>query len=111
MALRKDLREIVDALLAKTPRGAAITIDALGEAIGTRVASGDDVDAMMRALEDEGRTIAAPEGQHGVKRLRAVLDAARALRAELGRTPTRDEIAARAGVDADAVSHALELAK
>ena len=111
MKLRAELRAIVEALLASTPRGGAVSIDAFGEAIGLRAVGTEEIDAMMAALEGAGRTVAAPEGARGVGHLRAVLDAARALRLELGRVPTADEIAARAGIDAAAVRHALELAK
>jgi DNA-directed RNA polymerase specialized sigma subunit len=47
----------------------------------------------------------------GVARLRKVVEAARRLRLELGRSATADEIARRAGLDVAAVRHALELAK
>ena len=111
MTLRKDLRAIVDALVATTPRGGRISIDALGEAIGMRAVATEEIDAMMSELEAAGRVVDAPRGARGVGHLRAVLGAARALRSELGRVPTPEEIGARAGLDAEAVRHALELAK
>jgi hypothetical protein len=111
MELRPELRAVVDALLASVARGGEVSLDVLGAAIGMRAVGTEEIDAMMEALESRGRKIAAPEGARGVVHLRAVLDAARVLRLELGRVPTADEIAARAGIETADVRHALELAK
>lgn len=109
--LRPELRAIVDALLATGQK--TLSLDALGDALGARAASADEIDAMMRALEAEGRVISGSEDPNvrGEDRLKQVLASARVLRAELGRAPKPAEIAAHAGLDEDAVRHALGLAR
>lgn len=109
--LRPELRAVVDALLATGQK--TFSLDALGDAIGARAASADEIDAMMRALEAEGRVISGSEDAtvSGEDRLKKVLASARVLRAELGRAPKPAEIAAHAGLDEDAVRHALGLAR
>ncbi|HEX7664277.1 MAG TPA: sigma-70 domain-containing protein [Polyangiaceae bacterium] len=68
---------------------------------------------LFRALEVKGRTIAKelPGEGAGPKRLNAVLEAARGLRAKLGRTPTRAELAETTGLSEDEIQHALALAQ
>jgi hypothetical protein len=109
--LRPPLRAIVEELLAASVDARHVSLDALGEAIGTRAVTTDEIEAIVAALEAEGRTVGEPEAALGAARLAAVLEAARALAKELGRAPTRSEIAARAGMTDEAVRHALELAK
>ena len=79
--------------------------------MGALSVSTDEVDAILTALEAAGRRIVGPEGARGADTLRAVLPAARALAASLGRTPTIDEIATQLGVPADRVRHALALGR
>jgi hypothetical protein len=109
--VRDELRRVVDALLAASEDSRQVTLDAVGDAIGTLAVDARDVEAIFDALEAAGRRIGAPSGSHGESRLREVLVAARALRAELGRAPTAEEVAARSGLSLDAVRHALALAK
>lgn len=111
MALTPRLARIVTLLLSRSQRSRRVSLDALGDAFGTDVASSDDVDAVMRALEDEGRVIEAPAGGDARQQLGAVLAAARALRVELGRAPKAAEVAARAGVDVALVQRALTFAR
>lgn len=109
--MRKDLQAVVDALLLASERSKTVTLDAIGEAIGTKAVGTEEVDAIVSALEARGRKVLAPEGQRGEGHLRDVIAAARALKSELGRTPSAKEIAARSGLDERDVRHALELAK
>jgi Sigma-70 region 3 len=109
--LRPPLRAILEELLASSVDARFVSLDALGEAIGTVALSTDEIDAIVTALEAEGRTVGEPEAALGTARLAAVLETARVLARELGRAPTRAEIAARAGMTDAAVRHALELAK
>jgi len=109
--LRPELAQVVDELLRATAEGGTITLDAIGEAIGTRAASAAEIDVMLSMLEGRGRRIESPETGHGEAKLKSVLDAARALRVELGRPPRHDEIAARAGISREDVQHALALAR
>jgi hypothetical protein len=111
VALRAELKAIVEALLAASEDAREITLDAIGEAIGTRAITPEEIDAIIRALEAAGRTVSGPAGGDGEARLKAVLTAARELRPELGRAPTVGEIAARSGLGEDQVRHALALAK
>lgn len=109
--LRPPLRAIVTELLASSVDARHVSLDALGEAIGTRAISTDEIDAIVTALESEGRTVGEPEAALGTARLATVLETARTLAKELGRAPTRSEIATRAKMTDEAVRHALELAK
>jgi hypothetical protein len=110
--MRPELRELVDALLKASEDSREVTLDALGDAIGTRAVTHDEIDAMIGALEAQGRRVVGASGAgEGEARLRAVVAAARDLRASLGRTPTAREIADKTGLDLDAVKHALALAR
>ena len=83
----------------------------MGEAIGARAITSEEIDAMITALEAAGRTIVGPEGGAGEAQLKAVVAAARSLGPELGRKPSVAEIAARAGISDEEVRHALALLK
>jgi len=106
--MRPELARIVDRLVAGD---APITLDAIGEAIGTLLVAQDEIDAMLTLIEARGRKVETPEGRHGEARLKRVLDAARALREELGRAPKPAEIGARAGLTRAEVEHALALVR
>lgn len=88
-----------------------IELDAIGEAIGARTISAEEIDALLATIEQRGRRIASAQTGRGEASLKSVLDAARVLKAELGRAPRADEIAARAGIGLAQVQHALALAK
>ena len=109
--MKPELEEVVRVLLEAGKTGGEISLDALGEALGTRAISADDVDEIMRALERQGLRVVGPEGGGGEDRLRGVVTTARALVAELGRKPTVAEIAARSGLTVDEVRQALALAQ
>jgi hypothetical protein len=109
--VRAELQAIVDALLAASTDARVVTLDALGEAIGARAITSEEIDAMLSALEAAGRKVIGPEGGAGEARLKEVVAAARALGPELGRKPTVGEIAARSGLSASEVHHALALLK
>ncbi|MBX3229557.1 MAG: hypothetical protein KIT84_04415 [Labilithrix sp.] len=111
MTLRSELVAVVDGLLADTKPGAAIELDALGDAIGARSVSADEIDAMLRLIEARGHRVETRPGGGGEAALKEVLAAARVLRAELGRAPRASEIAARAGLAEIDVRHALALAR
>jgi len=108
-ALRREIAAVLEALLQASEDGGEITLDAIGDAIGVRAITPEEIDALMTALEAKGRRIAGPEGGGGEERLRAVVTAARALGPELGRKPTLAEIAARSGLSPLEVRHALAL--
>lgn len=109
--LRPELAKLVDDLVAGTRDGDAITLDAVGEAIGARAIGQDEIDAILSAIEHRGRRVVSDEGGRGELHLKSVLAAARTLRSELGRAPRPDEIAERAGITKSEVQHALALAR
>src|SRR5258706_3658553 len=77
MALRPALDTVVRELLTREPH--EVSLDQIGDALGTLAVTTDEIDAVLSALEAAGRTIAGPEGGRGAETLRAVLPAARAL--------------------------------
>lgn len=111
VTLRAELAAMVDALLEGTAEGDAVELDAVGEAVGARAISQAEIDEVLSEIERRGRRVTSREGGRGEADLRAVLDVARALRAELGRPPRPGEIAERAGMGREDVQHALSLAR
>lgn len=105
--MRPELREVLAALDGREE----VSLDELADTIAERFVSYEDVDALMRALEAGGTRVVGPEGGGGEQRLFTVLGAARTLTAELGRRPSVDEIATRAGMPRDLVWRALLLAQ
>lgn len=108
--MRAALLKVVEALIARTPAGASLTIDQVGDAIGTRAASPPEIDEMIDLLEKSGRHVQSPEGQRGETHLKKVIAAARELRAA-GVAPRAEEIATRTGLTRDEVEHALALVR
>jgi len=91
-----------------------VSLDAIGEALdaeGVGIVSNEEIEALIAALEDAGHQVRIDEEGSGVERLRKVLDATRVLKAQLGRTPTAQEISAQSGLTPFAVKHALALAR
>jgi hypothetical protein len=86
-----------------------LTLDALGDAIGSLAITPDEIDALMAALEAQGRRLLGPEGGGGEQRLGRVIAAARALTSETGRRPGVAEVAERSGLTPEQVRHALAL--
>lgn len=109
--LRSELAAVVDGLVAATDEGASISLDAIGEAIGALAVSQVEIDRILDVLEERGRRVTSSDGGHGERHLHRVLDAARALVAELGRRPNTAEIAERSGLGVEQVRHALALAR
>jgi Sigma-70 region 3 len=112
--LRPELARVLDALLAASPLGdgdGAITLDAIGDALGVLAVSQDEIDELMHALERAGRRVVGPEGRNNEATLGVVLDVARVVRAETGKAPTPAQIAARTGLPEERVRHALALAR
>jgi hypothetical protein len=108
MSLRPDLLAVVHSLSLEYGTRGAIPLDALGEAIGTRAISAPEIEAMLDALERRGLTVSGPEGGL-LQTLETVLATARGLVGDLGRRPTSQEIATRAGMTVDGVRAALRL--
>jgi len=111
MSFRPSVQGVLSSLLAASEDSRSVSLDQIGEALGTLAVTADEIDALITALEGAGRHIESPSGAQGVERLQKVLVAARALKAELGRAPSTQEIASRSGLSLEAVGHALALAK
>lgn len=111
--MKLDLRRIVDDLTSRTNEGDEIDLDAIGEAIGDRLVTQDDIASILDAIEERGRRVRAPSEERGdgEATLQRVLRSARVLRDVLGRAPRPVEIAEHAGLALEKVRHALELAK
>jgi len=109
--LRTELLAIVEKLLAGTKKGDAIELDTVGDAVGAMTIGSDEIDAMIAVIETRGRRVVTRPGGGGEANLKTVLTTARTLRAELGRAPRAQEIAARAGLSETDVQHALERAR
>jgi hypothetical protein len=109
MTLRPELLVTAERLAACVDP--ELSLDAIAEALGTLAIDSDEIEALFVWLEAHGKTI----GEYGVglasAALPQVLATARAMRAELGRTPTPKEIAARSSLGEDAVRRALLFAK
>ena len=111
--LRAEVAAVRDRLLdgARAAGVASVGLDAIGDAIGTMRIDSTEIDALLSALELAGCSIAATSAALGRQRLRAVLPAVRALKSELQRKPSVEEIAARCGLEVGEVRHALLLAR
>jgi Sigma-70 region 3 len=110
-SLRAELRTIVDTLLRKSVATREVSLDALGEAIGSRAVSYTEIDAMVASLEAKGRRVVGATDLRGEEQLRTVVATAKSLSTELGRRPNIAEISARAGLSLNQVKHALVLAR
>jgi hypothetical protein len=104
-----DLPSLVIELLAQ--HGPVIDLDAIGDAIGDRAASMEEIDRLIDALEGAGRQVGVPETGLPSEKLVRVVQSARTLRVSLGRLPTPSEIAAHAALDTAAVRTALLLVR
>jgi hypothetical protein len=109
--LRVELADVVEALVRASEDAREVSLDAIGEAIGTRAASAEEIELVFSSLEARGRRIVGPEGGGGEERLKRVVHGARAFAAEHGRRATVAEIAAHTGLTELEVRHALALAK
>jgi hypothetical protein len=108
VTLRPELRVILDALLERRER--ALSLNTVAEAIGARAVTHDEIGELLDALESAGHSISLDKTS-ARESLASVLGSARALRRELGRSPTSDEIAVRSGLSLDAVRLALLYAR
>ena len=105
--LRADLERIVETLLEASEDSRSVSIDAIGDALDTTPATGEEIDLMFTALAQAGRTIVASSGVDLPGRLRRVLAATRELASALGRKPKLAELCAATGLSEAQVRHAL----
>jgi hypothetical protein len=109
--LRRELRVIVDRLVASSAASRQISLDALGQAIGVQAVSYAEIDAMVTAIEARDRRVEATTEGRGEEYLKLVVGAVRTLSGELGRRPSLAEIALRTRLSLEQVRHALMLAR
>ena len=109
--LRAELRMVVNRLLVASEKSREVSLDEIGEALGTLSASYTEIEAMIVLLEAKRRRVAAPAGGDGEAHLGRVVSAAKTLSARLGRRPNVTEIASLAGLSVEQVKHALVLAR
>jgi hypothetical protein len=107
--LRSDLEEILQRLLREHPE--RVTLDELGEAVGTAAITPPEIDELVSALEAEGRAVGLEATPGATEHLARALGAARELRQSLGRLPNAAEVAARAGLRPEDVRLALLFAR
>jgi len=109
MPLRPPLQAAVTQLLRTHPAGSAVALDQIGLVLGTLSVSTEEIEAIFVALESEGCSVSAPATGGGEARLKQVIEAARALKAESSTRPTLTQVAERAGLTRDEVLGALFL--
>jgi len=106
----KFLERTLRALLRASAEVGTVTLDQIGDAIGTSPVSCDDVERLIDALEANGRAIA--EQPMDLKAdLARVIAAARDLQSRLGRKPRLGELTAETRLSAPAVMAALRFAR
>ena len=111
MTMRPAVQAIVDRLLATSATKKELTIDEVGEALGTMRIDTTEIEALLVALEGAGRKLIVPTGATGIASLKVVLPATRALSTALGRRPSIDEIAEKTRLSVADVRRALLLAQ
>src|SRR5688572_20205385 len=109
--MRAALQRVLDGLIASSEARGTVSLDEIGEALGTEVASADDVDAILAALEARGRTVVSPSAGDMKAHLRDVLAAARAIATRTGRKAKPAEIAQETGLAESSVRAALMLGR
>jgi hypothetical protein len=107
--VRPAVEAVLFALAASVDVGAPISIDAIGDALGTMAITTEEIEELFVALERNGHGIAASEGARGEQNLKKVVAAARAIREESGGKATVTQIGARAALSEEEVKFALAL--
>ncbi len=87
-----------------------VSLNDIGDVIGAAAATPDDIEALFLCLETAGRTISTEEVERPQQSLRAVLRAARALKAR-GETASTAAIARETGLSQEQVRGALLFAQ
>lgn len=88
-----------------------LSLDEIAEALGAIAIDSDEIDQLFAFLEARGVTVGDPTLGPASAALPKVLASARALRSELGRTPTVAQIAQHSGLDEAATRRALLFAQ
>jgi Sigma-70 region 3 len=106
--VRPVVESILGELLARHRAAGHVHLNDIAEVIGARSVTYDEVEHLIVSLEAEGLRVGEPLDGQDITVMKQVLAAARALRAELERAPTVEEIAARSGHANHVVRRALE---
>ncbi len=104
------LRRLLDALVEKSRPTGQVTLDEIGDALGTDAYNSVEIGWLLDALEERLRIVVSPAGNAAAD-LRKVLAAARVLTERSGRKPTTEELAAETGLTESAVRAALLLGR
>ncbi len=112
--MRAFVRELLAQLLAGSAPGVELSLDAIGDAIGDRAITPDEIGWLFDELEGAGRRVGGepnPQGGTMTETLGRVLASARTLRPTLGRPARVDELAAQSGLSEGEVRRALLFAR
>lgn len=101
---RKWVELVADNLLAEDPT--VVTLDAIGEAIGTEAVTLQDIEALVDHLEARGAEVGGPNEPNLPELLKRVLEVARELKMA-GTQPTLERVAKASGLSPRAVRVAL----
>jgi len=109
--VRAELKLILDSLLIASADESLIALDDLGEALGATAIRHAEIEVLIDALEGAGKRVDTRETGSAVVNLKAVLVAARELKAQGTPAPSVSAIAERSGLATQAVTQALALAR
>jgi len=108
MMLRTEIQIVLDDLLRGSETSTEVSLDQIGEALGTMNVSFDEIEAIVSALEAAGRAVVGDVGADPKADLRIVIEASHTLRAR-GETPTVPTLAQNTGLSEQRVRTALRL--
>jgi hypothetical protein len=106
--VRPLIVEVIDELVARHGTTTRIDLNDIAEAIGDRAISYDEVDLVINELQGRGCAVGGEPTPREMMLLGDVLKAARALRTELGRPPSVEEIAGAISQPTFVVRRAIE---
>ena len=92
--MKAIVREVLAGLLAASEDSRQVRLDDIGDAVADHAVTADDIDALIEALEREGRAVGGSEGLSGIEALRRIIVAARTLSATGLRPRVRDLVEA-----------------
>ena len=103
-----ELHAIINELLSERAEGEEISLDRIGEALGTMAVTVDEIEVIVSALESAGRSVAGGVEGDPKEDLRVVVQAVHALRVR-GKTPTVAQLSSATGLSEARVRTALRL--
>ncbi len=106
--MRPFIDEVIEQLAARHGATTRVDLNDISEIIGLQAVSYEEVEHIIHQLEARGCAVGGPPTVREMMLLREVLQAARALRAALGRKPSVDQIATAIGKPPFLVRRAVE---